>query len=432
VRGEEGGGSERFRRLPESVQRLADVGSSEADSDDVRLRKRVLNLAAALMATLSPIWVTTYLALGLWPSAAIPLVYILATAALMYWNSRTPSYGPFRFVELVMMLVMPFALQWSLGGFANSSVVSLWALTSPLGAIFFIGARQALPWFGGFAALIGVSALLDPALSDGAPEIPEAVVVAFFALNVFAVSATVFLIVQYFVRAREKEQARSERLLLNVLPEPVARRLKRSEGVIADSYPEATVLFADIVDFTILAKEMTPEQLVRLLDRVFTGWDELASRHGLEKIKTIGDEYMVVGGVPEARPDHASAVARMALEMSTELAERTAGERAPLRARVGIDTGPVVAGVIGRSKFIYDLWGDTVNTASRMESTGEVGRIQVTERMYRRLGDAFLLHSRGEIEIKGKGRMRTYFLDQRAADAPGQPSRMGEMPRASG
>ena len=324
-------------RLPPLLNRLAEIGSSESDSEEVRLRKRVLNLAAALMAALAPIWVTTYAALGLWLPASIPLAFIVVTAALMFANSRTPIYRPVRFVELAMMLVMPFALQWSLGGFANSSVVCLWALTSPLGAVFFIGARQALPWFVGFASLIGASAILDPALSDGAPDIPTAVIVIFFALNLFAVSATVFLIVQYFVRAREAEQARSERLLLNVLPESVARRLKRSEGVIADSYPEATVLFADIVDFTTLAETMTPE---RARQAARSGVHELGragSRHGLEKIKTIGDEYMVVGGVPEARPDHVSAVARMALEMSAELAGCTVG-RPRRRCRRGSES----------------------------------------------------------------------------------------------
>ncbi len=409
--------ADRWERLPPPLQRIADIGLLEEDREETRLRKRVLNLAAALMALIAPVWVATYLILGLWASAAIPLVFAFLTPVLLWILSRHPIYRWFRFAELAIMLVFPFALQWSLGGFANSSMVALWAVTAPLGAVFFIGPRESIPWFFAYAALVLVSGLVDPALSDGAPEIPEAVRVTFFTLNMLAVSAAVFLLVQYSVRVREAEQARSERLLLNVLPESVARRLKHSEGVIADAYPEATVLFADIVDFTPLSEGMDPGEVLDLLDRVFTGWDSLASHFGLEKIKTIGDEYMVVGGVPDPKPDHAEAVARMALGMSVELARCSDDRTGPLEARIGIDSGPVIAGVIGRSKFIYDLWGDTVNTASRMESSGEPGRIQVTARASERLSEDFRLRARGEIEVKGKGLMNTYFLESEA-DSP--------------
>ncbi len=407
--GSSAGGS--WEQLPSALQKLAELGSSESDSEDLRLRKRVLNLSSALMATLSPIWVLTYSALGIWLAAGIPLVYILASAALIYAHSRTGIYRAFRTSELAMMLALPFCLQWSLGGFANSSVVALWALTAPLGAVFFVGPRHAIGWFVTFAALVGVSAALDPTLSSGAPQIPEGIIVTFFALNLLAVSMTVFLLLEYFVRAREAEQARSERLLLNVLPESVAVRLKRSPAVIADGYAETTVLFADIVDFTRLAERIDPDALVKILDRAFAGWDDLAAHHGLEKIKTIGDAYMAAAGVPEPRPDHAIAVARMAVEMRQGITVHGPDGPEALKVRIGIDSGPVVAGVIGRSKFIYDLWGDTVNTASRMESSGEAGEIQVTDRVRRALEPDFLLRRRGEIEIKGKGRMTTYLLD---------------------
>jgi adenylate cyclase len=402
-----------WEQLPPPIQRLADLGMSEGDSEDLRLRKRVLNLAAALMVSIAPVWVITYSLLGLWLPAAIPLAYMLVSAALIFAHSRTRLYRAFRTSQLAMMLLFPVCLQASLGGFANGSAIALWSLTAPLAAVFFVGARHAVPWFAAFGALIAASGALDPMLSDAAPHIPRGVIVAFFALNFVAVSATVFLLLQYFVRARETEQARSERLLLNVLPESVAGRLKRSEGVIADGFPEATVLFADIVDFTPLAERMDPEAVVRLLDRVFTRWDVLAARYGLEKIKTIGDAYMAVAGVPDPRPDHAAAVARMALEMSAGLPPERG---ARLQVRIGIDSGPVVAGVIGRSKFIYDLWGDTVNTASRMESTGEAGRIQVTERVRGALGPEFVLRRRGEVAVKGKRAMVTYFLE------PGEPT----------
>jgi adenylate cyclase len=412
-----------IEQLPGPLQRLAELGSSEADSEDLQLRKRVLNLSSTLMATLSPAWVITYSALGIWLSAAIPLLYILATAASIYAHSRTDIYRAFRISQLLMMLALPTALMWSLGGFANSSVVGLWSLTAPLGAVFFIGARAAVPWFVAFVALVGLSAALDPTLAGSAPDIPRGVIVSFFALNLIAVSATVFILLEYFVRAREAEQARSERLLLNVLPAPVAKRLKRSPGVIADGYDAATVVFADIVDFTPFAERIGPEALVRILDRIFADWDELAARFGLEKIKTIGDAYMAAAGVPEPRADHAEAAARMALEMRTGAALRPTDALGALEVRIGIDTGPVVAGVIGRSKFIYDLWGDTVNTASRMESSGLAGEIHVTERVRAALGPAFRFRRRSEVEVKGKGPMTTYLLEGPQLEVPASPAR---------
>ncbi len=208
------------------------------------------------------------------------------------------------------------------------------------------------------------------------------------------------------------EHARSERLLLNVLPAPIAERLKRRPGSIAERFPEATVLFADIVRFTELADRLPAPELVALLDAVFSCFDALADTHGLEKIKTIGDAYMVACGVPEARPDHVEAVARMALDMLQSIEALPPGpERIALR--IGLHTGPVVAGVIGQRKFAYDLWGDAVNTASRMESHGAPGRIQVSRAVHARLKDRFTFEARGTIDVKGKGPMETWFLTGR-------------------
>ena len=211
-------------------------------------------------------------------------------------------------------------------------------------------------------------------------------------------------------RALRLEQERSERLLLNVLPASIAARLKAGEGVIADAFPEVTVLFADLVDFTRRSQRISPAQVVQALNELFSVFDRLAQRHGLEKIKTIGDAYMVAGGLPEPRPDHAQAVAEMALAMRDEVARRVDPSGQPLQVRIGIDTGPVEAGVIGTSKFSYDLWGDTVNTASRMESHGIAGCIQVTERTYQRLRDGYRFQRRGPIPVRGKGEMVTFFL----------------------
>jgi class 3 adenylate cyclase len=211
-------------------------------------------------------------------------------------------------------------------------------------------------------------------------------------------------------RALQLEQERSERLLLNVLPAPIAERLKAGEAVIADAFPEVTVLFADLVDFTRRSRQVRPAQVVATLNELFSAFDELAQRHGLEKIKTIGDAYMVAGGLPQPRPDHAEAVAELALAMQAEVARRADPSGQPLQVRIGIDTGPVEAGVIGTAKFSYDLWGDTVNTASRMESHGVAGCIQVTERTYQRLRDGYRFQRRGPIQVRGMGELVTWFL----------------------
>ena len=217
-------------------------------------------------------------------------------------------------------------------------------------------------------------------------------------------------------RLLEAERARSERLLRNMLPESIAQRLKQREGIIADASPQVTVLFADIADFTPHAERSPPEATVALLNELFSQFDTLTEAHGLEKIKTIGDAYMVAGGLPEPTPDHAVAVAELALEMLEVAARCRLPDGGPVRLRVGIDSGPVVAGVIGRRRFSYDLWGDTVNTASRMETTGVPGCIQVTERARRLLGERYVFRERGRIQVKGKGMMLTYFLTGRARE----------------
>ncbi|RMF68775.1 MAG: adenylate cyclase [Cyanobacteria bacterium J069] len=214
-------------------------------------------------------------------------------------------------------------------------------------------------------------------------------------------------------QALEAEQEKSERLLLNILPESVARQLKQDQRTIAEHFPEVTVLFADIVGFTELSAGVPPEDMVRLLNQVFSTFDHLAERHGLEKIKTIGDSYMVVGGLPVERADHLEAIANMALDMQRAIAQFQTPRQTPFNMRIGINTGPVVAGVIGVKKFIYDLWGDTVNTASRMESQGLPGMIQVTDAVYTRLQGRYEFKERGTIYVKGKGQMQTYLLLRR-------------------
>ena len=224
-------------------------------------------------------------------------------------------------------------------------------------------------------------------------------------------------IIREQMHALDVERTRSESLLLNILPRAIADRLKRNPGVIADRFETGTVLFSDIVGFTELSAKLAPDELVRRLDAVFTRFDEIADELRLEKIKTIGDAYMVAGGLPMPRDDHAEAVCEMALRMRDALTDLEKDIGGRLDVRIGVHTGAMVAGVIGKKKFIYDVWGDTVNTASRMESHGAPGKIQVSEATYEQTSTLFEFEPRGEITVKGKGTMKTWFLVGRRAIA---------------
>ena len=215
-----------------------------------------------------------------------------------------------------------------------------------------------------------------------------------------------------YLQQIEQEKARSERLLLNILPKSIAERLKEGETTIADSFNDVTVLFADLSGFTRLSTQVSPDEIVAILNRIFTAFDDLADKYGLEKIKTIGDCYMAAAGLPVPREDHAPATANLALDMLDIITHSSYGNL-PLNLRIGINSGPVVAGIIGNKKFIYDLWGDSVNTANRMETYGMANQIQVSETTYDLLKERFLFEPRGEIEVSGKGLMKTYWLKGR-------------------
>lgn len=215
---------------------------------------------------------------------------------------------------------------------------------------------------------------------------------------------------QAYLEQLRAEREKSERLLLNVLPQAIAERLREGPTFIAERFEEVTVLFADITGFTEWSAGIAPDELVRQLNELFSGFDRLTAQHGLEKIKTIGDCYMAAAGLPQLRPDHAEAVAELALDIKDELARFNEWSGASLNVRTGIHTGPVVAGIIGTRKFNYDLWGNTVNIASRMESHGVAGRIQVTEETHGRLREKYNFDCRGPIQVRGKGTMITYFL----------------------
>jgi class 3 adenylate cyclase len=402
-------------RLSGAVDRFVNLGASPSDTQQEKAYKSTHILMSGVTAPVVSIWSVVYGVLGLPLPAAIPLLYASATVAGLAVVARTKRIGLFRASQMTMWLMLPFLLQWSLGGFSNGSAVAMWAVGAPLLASL-VGAIP-WPWFVGFTGLSVVSGLIDSTLAVKAPAIPEGVITTLFVVNFVGLVFVTYVSLGFFIKERERtrlalelEQERSERLLRNILPEEIAGRLKAGELVIADRVEGVTILFADLVDSTSLSERLTPDQLVEVLNEVFTPFDDLADDLGLEKIKTVGDSYMVVGGLPAARPDHVEAVADMALAMRDELTRHSVAGFGQLQMRYGIDTGTVVAGVIGKRKFSYDLWGDTVNTAARMESHGIPGEIQVTEAVYERLRDRYRFTARGPVEVKGKGAMDTYLL----------------------
>jgi class 3 adenylate cyclase len=304
---------------------------------------------------------------------------------------------------------LPFALQLSLGGIVASGFVAAWCAMAPVTALVVSPPRRSIGWFIACALSMTLAVALDPYVHTGPSQL-AALSLFFFWMNTLGLASLVFGTLYYCNSQSRLAHLESERLLLNILPEVIARRLKSRQGVIADRFDDVCVIFADIVNFTALSAERTPEEIVTMLDKVFAAFDELADRHGLEKIKTIGDAYMVASGIPVPRNDSIEAAVEMALAMQEVVRNVNAAGETPIDLRIGMHAGKVVAGVIGRRKFSYDLWGDTVNTASRMESHGIPGTIQITQALAERIADRYACEPVGTIDVKGKGPMSVYRL----------------------
>jgi guanylate cyclase len=391
------------------------VGANSLESSDAALQRRLLVLMSVGTIPLTLLWSVTYFAAGARLAAWAPAVYSVITpinTALLGW---TRNFRLYRSTQLMMTLVLPWVVMMSLGGFKQSSAVIIWAALCPLVSLLVEDLRQTVLWIVGFVLLLIVSAILQPYLSPSG--LPEAFATWFFVLNLGSVIAIVFALLYYFVGQRNFFQERSETLLLNILPKEISEALKIDQSAIAAHYESASVLFADVVGFTPMTAAMTPLRVVNLLNDVFNCFDDLVEKYDLEKIKTIGDCYMVAAGVPRERLDHAAALVQLALDMREAVVSRKFGDQ-KLVFRIGVDSGPVVAGVIGRKKFIYDLWGATVNLASRMESHGESGAIQITRSTYDLIKDQFDCESRGSIKVKGADDAEVWHVLGRKADPP--------------
>ncbi|MDQ3407904.1 MAG: hypothetical protein M3472_07125, partial [Chloroflexota bacterium] len=395
--------------------------------------------AIGILATFSGVFLSgAYAAVYAWfgePLAAGLAVamglLILAVLARVHATRDIPA-STFRMATIILVAPLPFHIV--LGGFISSSGVVVWSFIAPVFVLVFQDVRRALPWFVAFLAIL-LASLVVPTMSAGTglrtgPGLPEGVVLILFGFTLMALAILVFIVLGIFAAQRaaaletaEGERRRADGLLEAILPSSITERLKRGERRIADQY-DATVLFADVVGFTALAARLEADELVELLDGLFRRFDELVDRHeGVVKIKTIGDSYMVAVGAPVERHDHAQVAARFALEL-VDVAARAQGpeaskggrghpagdRRPPLDLRVGMHSGPVIGGVLGRQRPVFDLWGDTVNIASRMESQGVPGRIQISRTTHELLGGDYDCEARGVLEVRGRGRLETWFL----------------------
>lgn len=412
----------------DAAEKLRAAGITPHDSEDVRTQKTLLVFATGLLSVAAMLWLLLYRELGPQFSSTAPFLFQLALAGNLGYYLKSGNFALFRVTQLALFLFVPFVVQWSIGNFITASGISLWGLLAPIGAILIIGVADSAAWFFAFIFLTALSGFFDYYLADSllnAKSVPVKTSVVFFGLNFAGVSTIAYVLLRYSAQERAKtqarlreahlmlqvEQERSEKLLLNILPEPIATRLKNSEQTIADGFADVTVMFADIVNFTRVAEGLTPQAVFSMLNRIFSSFDELAEKHGLEKIKTIGDAYMVAGGINTGGDaEYSSAIAAMALDMMNVLHNDFNVNQQHLEMRIGIGSGPVVAGVVGKKKFIYDLWGDTVNVASRITSEGLPGIVHVDESTFNRLRNQFRFGAPRTLYVKGKGEMTVYPL----------------------
>ena len=390
-----------------------------------KLSGDMLVLTTGAMMVAAMLWLAIYWSMGYQYSTAIPLIFQGLSAGTIVLYLKFRRLHEFAVLQLALILFTPFAMQWTIGNFVTASGVSLWGLMAPVGAITVLGTRRSTPWFFAWLFMTVLAGVFDFLLAGNGQRIDLQTVSVFFVLNFAAISVMIYALLWYFVQEKAKlraevdrthaevlvEKERADKLLLNILPPAIAERLKNSETNIAQGHADVSVMFADIVGFTRLTEELSPAETVKMLNEIFSVFDDIADKYGVEKIKTIGDAYMAAAGLDTSLHVHyADAMAHMALEMLEEVDRyrRRTGQRVDLR--IGIGTGPVIAGVIGKKKFIYDMWGDTVNVAFRMAADAYSGAIQCDQMTHRRLQHRFRFDEMHEVDIKGKGRMQVYHL----------------------
>jgi len=401
-------------KLEKIFSRISLIGAARNDTEETRIHKSLLVICAFLFMFTGAAWGIMYILFGELLAALIPLSYFIISLGSIIQFGITRNYQVFRFLQLMLILVLPFALMLVLGGFISGSIVIIWSLLSPLGAMLFAGQTKAPRWLVAFVILVAISGIVESWVSRENNLTPVQINL-FFVINLAGVGSLIFLMVYYFATKKNFFQARSEALLLNILPRQIAEELKTKGSVEAKQFNSVTVMFTDFKNFTKISEALSPSELVSEIDYCFKAFDNIINRYNIEKIKTIGDSYMCAGGLPLANATHATDILSAAMEIQKFVEQHSCQKmdehQEQFEIRIGVHTGPVVAGIVGVKKFAYDIWGDTVNIASRMESSGEAGKINISGSTYELVKEKFNCVHRGKIQAKNKGMIDMYFVE---------------------
>ncbi len=400
------------------LQKLKQFANQEGDSQEQTFLKLLILVIALMCSACGVAWSAMYyFVFGFGLIAFYPFLFLIVVGSAIIVSHYTRNYKILVYAQLICITWISAFIQWTIGGIDQSGFVTAWSFLGVLGAVIFLSLRQSIIWMLMFLFIVVISAVFDPMLLGYKVPVSDSEKIIFYIMNIGTALTVVFAASAWFVKSLQYEKQRSESLLLNILPSEVAQELKISGKVEPKDFANLTILFTDFIDFTRLAGSLSAKELVAEIDHCFRAFDDITSNYNVEKIKTIGDAYMAVGGQMDDYNCEPCHVVMAGIEMQQFMLqrkhERMKEGKQFFEMRIGIHSGPVVVGVVGVKKFQYDIWGDTVNIASRMESAGENGRVNISEATYFQIKhrSEFKYISRGKIEAKGKGKLEMYFVE---------------------
>ncbi len=394
------------------LENLKGFTKEDGDSTELAFRKLLILIIALTCCLCGLCWSALYFVIyGTQLTTFLPLLFVIIVGSAIFISHFLCNYKVLVYAQIICIMWVTALIQWSIGGIDQSGYVTAWALVGPIVALIFLSLRESIIWMAMFVLIIFISAVFKPSIHDHIPYTSEHAKSLFYIMNIGIASSVLFAASAWFAVTIKKEKSITDNLLLNILPEEVAEELKANGKVEPKYFENVTVLFTDFKDFTKTVAILSAKDMVTEINHCFSAFDEIVSRYHIEKIKTIGDAYMAVSGLPMPDAKHAENVVNAAKEIAAFMVDRYAkmGDKT-FQIRIGINSGGIVAGIVGVKKFAYDIWGDTVNTAARLEQNSEAGRINISQTTYDLVKDKVSCTDRGEIEAKGKGQLKMYYV----------------------